>query len=364
MIRYLTLFLMVSALAVGFFCCAKKSPQDKLYEARLALEKQEPLDAIIKAKEIIRDYPDDPAALDAHMLLAQCYYMSRELEQCRAHLKIVMDTLGLGNPKGQVALENTITTYLVEGNYDAGTTVVLNAMSTVPEEAPFYRSLQMRLASLYQARNLHEKARNIYRSILEHETDQEILTTALESLTSAYIANKQYDKAISEYEQFLKSHPDTELKPVVLCAIAFITEKKGEDAKAQALYDQSIKEFHTAIDKTLETEAKVNLILQLARAYLLRGENDKALQEFNRIANDFPNSSRVPEALFEIGGVYQKNREYDKAIEWFQKIEATYPQTRLASSARFRINETIRMRAADEATSASLPVPTSTEIMR
>ncbi len=356
--RYAALLLVVSILAAFFISCAKKSPEDKLYEAQLALEKQEPLDAIIKAKEVIRDYPDDPAALDAHLLLADCYYWSRDLEQCRNHLNIVIEKLGLSNPKAQEALENTLTTYLIEGRHDAATTVVLNAMSKIPEDSPFYQSLQLRLAGLYESRDLLDKARDIYRYILEHETNQDALSAAMERLTATYAKNEQYDDAISVYEQFLDRHPDTNLRPVLLYGIAFFTEKKGEDSKAEELYEQSIKEFKAAIDETLETEAKVNLIYQLGRAYLLRGERDKALAELNRIINDFPHSSRVPEALFEIGGIYQQNREYDKAIEWFQKIEATYPQTQLEASARFRINEAIRLRDAGEASSPSLPVLT------
>ncbi len=356
--RYVVLLLVVSVLVAFFISCAKKSPEDKLYEAQLALEKQETLDAIIKAKEVIRDYPDDPVALDAHLLLASCYYFSRDLEQCREHLNVVIEKLGLSNPKAQEALENTLTTYLIEGRHDAGTTIVLNAMSKIPEDSPFYRSLQLRLAGLYESRDLLDKARDIYRYILDHETNQDALSAAMERLTATYAVNEQYDDAISVYKQFLDKHPDTNLKPVLLYGIAFFTEKKGEDRKAQELYEQSIKEFQAAIDKTLETEAKVDLIYQLARAYLLRGEHDNALEELNRIINDFPDSSRVPSALFEIGEIYQQNGEYDKAIEWFQKIEATYPQTQLAPSARFRINETIRLRDAAEASSPSLPVLT------
>ncbi len=356
--RYAALLLVVSVLAAFFISCAKKSPEDKLYEAQLALEKQEPLDAIIKAKEVIRDYPDDPVALDAHLLLANCYYFSRDLEQCREHLNVVIEKLGLSNAKAQKALENTLTSYLIEGRHDVATTVVLNAMSKIPEDSHFYRSLQLKLAWLYEARDLLDKARHIYRYILEHETDQDVLSAAMERLTATYAANEQYDEAISVYKQFLDKHPDTDLKPVLLYGIAFFTEKKGEDRKAQELYEQSIKEFQAAIDGTLETEAKVDLIYQLARAYLLREEPDKALAELNRIINDFPASLRVPEALFEIGGIYQQNREYDKAIDWFQKIEATYPQTRLASSARFRINETLRLRDVAETSSPSLSVLT------
>jgi hypothetical protein len=133
--RYVLLLLAISALAICLFACAKKSAQDKLNEAQAALERQEPLDAIIKAKEVIRDYPDDQAALDAHMLLAQCYYMSRDLDRCREHLKAVIDKLGLADPRAHIALENTLTTYLVERKYDAATTVVTNAMSQLAAAA-------------------------------------------------------------------------------------------------------------------------------------------------------------------------------------------------------------------------------------
>lgn len=78
----------------------------------------------------------------------------------------------------------------------------------------------------------------------------------------------------------------------------------------------------------------------LQQAVDLQKENkaDEALRAFQDLIDTYPQSSKVPEALYAMAHLLQNDkREYRKAIELHRRIVAQFPQHATASSSSFLI---------------------------
>lgn len=109
------------------------------------------------------------------------------------------------------------------------------------------------------------------------------------------LQNKQYPRAISAFQVFLKNYPNS----------------------------------HYA----------ANAHYWLGELYLSQGFIDKAKQEFNLVIKTYPKSSKVPAALLKLGFAHYDNGEWQKARETLLKVKQTFPDTDTARMAASRISD-------------------------
>ncbi len=67
--------------------------------------------------------------------------------------------------------------------------------------------------------------------------------------------------------------------------------------------------------------------------YLAQGQPDKATQDFRR-ASDYPNNTKAPDTMLQLGVIYQTNGDSAHAKQLFQKVIANYPGTVAAKNAQ------------------------------
>jgi tetratricopeptide (TPR) repeat protein len=64
--------------------------------------------------------------------------------------------------------------------------------------------------------------------------------------------------------------------------------------------------------------------MALGDAFLAEGEYYRAVTEYKKLTILFPDSDRLPEALFKIGMAYYRGEDYATAAEGFAKVRQTY----------------------------------------
>ena len=68
----------------------------------------------------------------------------------------------------------------------------------------------------------------------------------------------------------------------------------------------------------------------LGEAYKINRENDKARAAFNKVVSQYPNSSKVPDALLKLGYIEFDQQNLAKARDYFSRIITSYPETTAA----------------------------------
>ena len=180
----------------------------------------------------------------------------------------------------------------------------------------------------------------VLKSLLENPQDPEALEAApfdtVRWLGRAYARQGEYDtvtqmgmeclqKAENEYGGDLEKY----LQAVDLIASAMAG--RGNYTDAADMLVVGLDRFH---------DNPSTAVWALQRAYYLErdGRYDDAIAEYERVANDFPDSVETPRALYSLGYVYEsKVPSPAKAREAYQRLIDNYPDSTYAGYARSRL---------------------------
>ena len=76
-----------------------------------------------------------------------------------------------------------------------------------------------------------------------------------------------------------------------------------------------------------------DLQMVLGNAFMAEGDYYRAITEYKKLVILFPDSQRLPEALYEIGMAYYKGKDYASAVKSFAKVRQTYASNYFSSAA-------------------------------
>ncbi|HXV27506.1 MAG TPA: outer membrane protein assembly factor BamD, partial [bacterium] len=134
-----------------------------------------------------------------------------------------------------------------------------------------------------------------------------------------------------------------------------ILEEKGDYWKAFQTYKALVQSYPQSdrLSEVIEREFRIgNLFLSGKKAKLMGLEIlpslPRAVQVYKHIVEQAPFSDYGDKAQFHLGLAYKKWKHYDEAIEAFQAVLDQYPQSPLVPEARFQLAETSYDRSAAE----------------
>ncbi len=159
----------------------------------------------------------------------------------------------------------------------------------------------------------------------------------------AYYRQGEYHKAIAPFETVVRDQPDSEQARHLL-GLCYMFDERYADASSalEPLWPSSNRDLSylyvlavaagNAKRHDLEERALARLLevgqnspvfhSLLGKAYLNRGDDDKALAEFEQAAQE---DAKVPMVHYNMGVIYKRRRDYEKAKEEFLKDIAVEP---------------------------------------
>jgi tetratricopeptide (TPR) repeat protein len=145
---------------------------------------------------------------------------------------------------------------------------------------------------------------------------------ALRGLMSAYIAQKEIDKAIDAAKLQIGKSPDNSRFYDMLGSALFLAKKDRSEVKAA--YEKSV-----ALDKQ-----NYDAFIHLAQAYAVNGEIDQAIATGEESLKENP---RQPSLDILLGNLYQSKRDWKKAEDAYQKALAINSQNPVAANELARL---------------------------
>ena len=104
-------------------------------------------------------------------------------------------------------------------------------------------------------------------------------------------------------------------------------------------YDDSISEFQTFIQQHPESELASNAAYWSGEGYLIKNQNQKALDAFLMVINRYPESSKVPDATLRAGDSYDRIGDKQQAAKLYQQVIDSRPTSRAAKNAKKRLEK-------------------------
>ncbi|TPQ27817.1 tol-pal system protein YbgF [Methylomonas koyamae] len=111
---------------------------------------------------------------------------------------------------------------------------------------------------------------------------------------------------------------------------AYDTLRNGHNAQAVKMFQELLKDFPAG-------EFADNSQYWLAEAYKINREFDAARAAFNKVVSQYPNSSKVPDALLKLGYIEFDLQNTAKARDYLTRVTTSYPGTTAAHLAEKKL---------------------------
>ncbi|MBN1804987.1 MAG: tetratricopeptide repeat protein, partial [Sedimentisphaerales bacterium] len=154
---------------------------------------------------------------------------------------------------------------------------------------------------------------------------------------------KKYERVRTIYNKVMTDYPGTDLAFKALEKLAIINVKESNEVEAMAALDKLIVDFNDHPDSP-------GAMLRIGEQYCYQAFTDKnqspdgqinrfhkAIALWDKIITQFPDSEAAPQAHYYSGVSYRRLGEYAKAIEHFQKAADDWPDDWYSAKALFRV---------------------------
>ncbi|MEO8376482.1 MAG: tetratricopeptide repeat protein [Candidatus Sumerlaeota bacterium] len=345
--------------------CKKKTAADRMKDAeQLLQEKQVPL-AMITLKDIIEQYPDDPATNDARFTLAQVYvgqgrkeYIPNAIEL----LKAVHKSLGFADERGLEAYRGIVE--LTAQNDDLpGAIKLAQEAADQLKDKPVEAFMMQSLASQLELSASDEGTQKLgidgmEKTMLEHE-DASARGQARESLAQFYRIKEDFAGSNAVYEKYLAKYPDDPVNSQLYMAQAINYKALKDDTKSNEAFARGEELMTKDIDGELNLNQRADKLMTLATFYGAVGRVDDAEKQFRRIMAEQPATRMALNAQFDIAKLYIQNKKYEEAdtlLAQIGKENANTPIEQSANAWRLQLGQQRKAEAeaADGATSDSM----------
>lgn len=167
---------------------------------------------------------------------------------------------------------------------------------------------------------------------------------------------KQYDKAAEELEELIKNTPAARIAPEAQYRLGKIYEEKGDYYKALKAYQKMIEIYpqNDRFEEVIEREFKLGHLFMSGKKGKFYGIEIRpalpiAIQAFEHITKYAPYGPLGDQAQFNLATAQKKAGQFDAAMQSFQDVIDNYPQSQLIEQSRFELAETSYYRSIAQA---------------
>lgn len=174
------------------------------------------------------------------------------------------------------------------------------------------------------------------------ETPQEQYDYALE-----FYKKKNFKQATGHLRLLLKKYPGAQVAPEAQYRLGVIYEERGDYYKAFRAYRDLLQRYPQTerMSEVIEKEFRIgNVFLSGRRAkmmgFAILPSGPRAIEVFKHISEVAPYSEYGEKAEFHLGLAYKKTNQFEEAIQAFQQLIDQHPESKLVPQARFQIADT------------------------
>lgn len=204
---------------------------------------------------------------------------------------------------------------------------------------PLAAQSQFIIAQIYILQGEYLKAEEELLKVTRNfSQNAELASRAHFMIGNLYEQQGNWDKAVSEYENVTGLYP---LSSVGLRAPIYVAEhyqRGNKIAGADKAYNKAIKDYKKLINDYSGTSIAPAVKDYLALAYVSQGKWNEAIDVWQTIVNEYPQSQLGAGSLFTIGETYVRQiKDLQKAIEVYEEFVRRNPESKIVRHARFQI---------------------------
>jgi tetratricopeptide (TPR) repeat protein len=193
------------------------------------------------------------------------------------------------------------------------------------KNTPEYKDLYYNLGYAFFKLKDYAQAGGYFRLYVESDpADRDRLTDANMRLGDSYFALGNYYKALKPYQEVISENG------------LLVDYAQFQSALCYGYMGDNDKKI-TALKKFLKFNLKSPLrddaFYQLGNTYFNKNDTQNALEAYNEILDNYPESSYVPKALLKKGLIYYNSNDNSKSLAQYKKVIRDFPETEEAKEA-------------------------------
>ncbi|HNV85571.1 MAG TPA: outer membrane protein assembly factor BamD [Candidatus Omnitrophota bacterium] len=161
-----------------------------------------------------------------------------------------------------------------------------------------------------------------------------------------FYEKKKYEQAIQQFQKLVKAYPSSKVAPDAQFKLGELYEESGDYYKAFHAYQKVISNYPQSaqVETVIERQFRIgNLFLSGKRSKFMgmpiMPALPKAIEVFEQVVTNAPFGKYGDQALFKLGTAYRKSGNLNKALETFERLAEDYPDSQLVADAKFQLGE-------------------------
>jgi tetratricopeptide (TPR) repeat protein len=341
--------------------------------AKVSYDAGNSVQATTALKDFVKAYPDSKHEAEANELLGEAYLNSNNYEEAIAHIERIKSR----TPRIEAAYQRVTFNRGAElYNKDQPA----QAITYFQKSLQFPQDKPLKIAANYWSGEAHSVGRNYPEAINQYAAvfsdpasrDTEFFVKSRYGIGYAYYNSKQYDKALTHFNEYAAAMKATGNKgnyadALIRLADCYYVAKDYNTAVKH--YDEAIAanaaekdyayfqkgtilgllgrddEARSTLDKVTASNANSryadNALYQKAVVDFEKSAYAAAIAGFTRLIEQKPNSGLVPNALEKRALAYNNLQKYNEAASDYKTILDRYPTSEVASSAILGLQQTL-----------------------
>jgi len=260
--------------------------------------------AIEKSEKVLREYSDSRYVKDARLLKGKSHYFRREYDSAVSIFNQLIEEEGFD-------LEARYWLALCKWR-DLKPQPAINDLKNLIEEVDseeFISRIYLSLGEIYLSIDNSEDAYNNFNKGANLSKNRLLREQVYFQIAEISFENKDFDNALESYQKVLSNTvsitriQDSNLKIVQIYRLRGDLEKSAKKIQ-ELLIDEDFNSIKAELD------------LELTKIEFDRGKIDFAIQNYDRIGKDYPNTQTAIEAYYLLSEIYLSSYNFD-----FEKVQ-------------------------------------------
>jgi len=309
-------------------------PRARLLMSRIYREKGRWHDAAVEAKKVVKKFPDSREAVDALKLIYRAHISAGHPQGTEAWILPLIEYDLIPARRGPEALERLCNIYSDMNGLEKVLATATRLIETYPDSPEVKRAVSY-IRSVYQRRGGTEAGLLRLREIIGRHSGTYLASCAQYEIGRVYVEKKDRPEAIKEHQNFMREYPDSPLYPIVQREIGELYFHEGNFGSAIAEFSKALKLYPE------DPKYRARVLRALAVSYVKNGEYDEAIEQYQAILQMEHRfvGSYAAASQHAIGNIYYfYQRDYEEASKAYQKIVDDYPNSSWVPLAQKKID--------------------------
>jgi len=305
--------------ALNAFDYAKKNPEDKALAeessfqfAKVSYDAGKPDQSINEFERFLKTYPTSSHNVEVKELLAQAYVNGNNFNKALEYIEALPNRNQYINQAYQKAAYLKGTELFNKEQY-ADAVVFFGKSLEFPIDPVYTAAAAFWNGEAYSIGKKYEEALENYQKVVSiSAADPDILLKARYGLGYAHYNLKAYDKALFNFKEYTnkaaKTAPNYADALIRLADCYYVTNQFSE---ALAIYDRA---------KAAGSADKDYVLLQTGVIYGSQGKYAEARNQFNDLIKNYPKSTHVDEASFQLAQFEIEQGNYQGAVDQLTQL--------------------------------------------